>query len=118
MDKILLYPIFVPIVVGFLMLFLPSRLRLLSKAVTLVISVALLLLSLNIFTSTTSQPSLTFTYSILQIENFNLDLVLNAQSLGSFILVFAALFGLLITIYSLKSGAGENSPNIFYGSIL
>ncbi|MHC4130957.1 MAG: NADH-quinone oxidoreductase subunit 5 family protein [Planctomycetota bacterium] len=67
---------------------------------------------------TPDKAGIGFTFPVIQINNFNLDLVLNAKALGSFILLFASLFGLLITIYSFKSGAGENSPNIFYGSIL
>jgi formate hydrogenlyase subunit 3/multisubunit Na+/H+ antiporter MnhD subunit len=119
LNEILLYPIFVPIIIGFILLFLPSRLRLLSKALAMPIAVAVLLLSIIIFSNASPGPSeLNFTFSIVQIDNFNLDLALNAKPLGSFIMIFAALFGLLITIYSLSSGAGEKRPNIFYGSIL
>jgi len=106
-----------PIIAGFVMLFLPRRINSLCKPLTLLISIAVLALSINIF-MTPEKTGLDLSYSILQIDNFNLDLVLNARPLSSFILVFAALFGLLITIYSLKFGAAENRPNIFYGSIL
>ncbi|MHC4062789.1 MAG: NADH-quinone oxidoreductase subunit 5 family protein, partial [Planctomycetota bacterium] len=47
-----------------------------------------------------------------------LDLLLVARPLGSFMLVFAMAFALLITLYSLKSMAGARNANMFYGALL
>ena len=61
------------------------------------------------------------TWPIFQIGNLKLDLLLTARPLGAFILMFAMGFGLLITLYSLKSratGSGARATNIYYGSIL
>ncbi|MHC4758881.1 MAG: hypothetical protein ACYTE8_09500, partial [Planctomycetota bacterium] len=80
---ILLYPIFVPIVIGFLLLFLPKRFSILSKALALIISAAVLILSINIFTTASNSSQLKFIFTVLQIDNFNLELVLNARPLGS-----------------------------------
>ncbi|MFC1780721.1 complex I subunit 5 family protein [Planctomycetota bacterium] len=60
-------------------------------------------------------------WSILDIDQFELELILRVTSLGGFILIFAMGFGLLITLYSLKARSikGENqNSNIYYGSIL
>jgi formate hydrogenlyase subunit 3/multisubunit Na+/H+ antiporter MnhD subunit len=110
LDKIL---VFLPLVAGFGLLFLPNKLRHLSKALTLVISVFALVLAVRIFRS----DRLDYSFSIFQIGNVKLDLLLNSTPLGAFILMFAMGFGLLITLYSLKSHAIQNT-NIYYGAIL
>ena len=55
---------------------------------------------------------------ILTIGNLELDFLLASTPLGSFILLFATGFGILITLYSLKSMAGAKRVNEFYGAIL
>ena len=110
MDKTLLIPVFLPLIAGFAMLFLPNRIRLLSKATTLIISAFVFVKSIQIF----NLGQLNYAWSILHIGNLKLDLLLSANPLGAFILVFAMGFGLLITLYSLKSRA----TNIYYGAIL
>jgi formate hydrogenlyase subunit 3/multisubunit Na+/H+ antiporter MnhD subunit len=113
-DIILLIPIFLPLVVGFVMLFLPDRIKVLSKALTLCISVVAFAVAILIFT----RGSLKYAWSVLQIDNLRLDLLLHAKPLGAFILLFAMGFGLLITLYSLKSMAGAKRLNEYYGAIL
>ncbi|MHC4266315.1 MAG: hypothetical protein ACYSUK_10340, partial [Planctomycetota bacterium] len=91
MDKILLYPIFIPILVGFIMLFFPSRSRTLLKFLALIISAIVLFLTIEIFSNTSSfSPELQLTIPIVQMDNFNFDLALIAKPLGSFIMIFAA----------------------------
>ncbi len=115
MDKILLWPVFLPLIAGFAMLFLPNRIKHLSKWLTLVISILTFGMAIKIF----GLGQLGFAFSIFQIGDFNLDLLLTAQPLGTFILMFATGFGLLITIYSLKSvGPGVRRTNEYFGSIL
>ena len=115
MDKILLVPVFLPLIAGFVLLFLPSRMRALSKVLTLVISVVALVLAVRIFTS----GRLDYGWSVLQIGGLKLDLLLRATPLGSFILMLAMGFGLLVTLYSLKSMAGDKGgTNLYYGGIL
>ena len=114
MDKTLLIPVFLPLIAGFVMLFLPNRLRLLSKALTLIISAFVFVKSIQIF----NLGQLDYAWSILQIGNLKLDLLLSAKPLGAFVLMFAMGFGLLITLYSLKSMAGAKRTNVYYGSIL
>ena len=114
MDTILLTPVFLPLIVGFVLLFLPNKIRLLSKVLTLVISIFVFVRSIQIFTL----GQLNYARPILQIGSLNLDLLLSAKPLSAFILMFAMGFGLLITLYSLKSMAGVRQANEYYGAIL
>ncbi len=114
MDTILLYPVFIPLAVGFVLLFLPRRATLLFKAVTLVVSVAAFVFSVQIF----GRGEASYAWPILELGAFRLDLLLNAAPLGSFILMFAMGFGVLITLYSLASKAAVVRSNEYYGSIL
>ncbi len=114
MDNILRNIIFLPLIVGFVMLFLPNWTRTLSKAATLVISILTCVWAVRIF----RLEELAYAWSILQIDNLKLDLLLTTNPLNKFILLFAMGFGLLITSYSLKSMAGTKRANEFYGSVL
>ena len=121
MDKILIYPVFLPLAIGFVLLFLPDRIRPLSRALALIVSVIAFVLAIRIFFA--SGP-LEYELPVLQMENIKLNLLsllLIAKPLGKFMLLFAMGFGLLITLYSLKSGETGHKPeatNIYYGSIL
>ena len=114
MDNILRNIIFLPLIAGFVILFLPNRIKALSKAVTLVISILTCVWAVRIF----HLDELTFAWSILQIENLKLDLLLTTNPLNKFILLFAMGFGLLIMLYSLKAMAEVKRANEFYGSVL
>jgi len=115
LDKTLLIPVFLPLIAGFVMLFLPNKIRALSKTLTLIISAFVFVKSIQIF----NLGQLDYAWSILQIGNLKLDLLLSAKPLGAFILMFAMGFGLLITLYSLKSMAGaKREVNLYYGAIL
>ena len=115
MDNTLLIPIFLPLIAGFVLLFLPNRIKFLSQILTLIISLITLVLAIRIFRF--GAPD--YAWSILQIGNLKLDLLLSAKPLGAFILMFAMGFGLLITLYSLKSRGNERrATNIYYGAIL
>jgi formate hydrogenlyase subunit 3/multisubunit Na+/H+ antiporter MnhD subunit len=95
-------------------LFLPGKMKILSKAATLVISILTCIWAVGIFRS----EELVHTWSILQMDGISLDLLLKTTSLNKFILLFAMGFGLLITLYSLKSTVGAKRVNEFYGSVL
>jgi formate hydrogenlyase subunit 3/multisubunit Na+/H+ antiporter MnhD subunit len=102
-------------VVGFVLLFLPNKLRPLAKLLTLIISAFVLVKSIQIFKA----GELSYAWSILQIGNLSLDLLLRTTPLGAFILMFSCGFGLLITLYSLKSiGPDAKRVNEYYGAIL
>jgi formate hydrogenlyase subunit 3/multisubunit Na+/H+ antiporter MnhD subunit len=113
-DRILLYPVFLPLAVGFALLFLPRRGKPLFKLVTVAVSIVAFVLSIQIF----QLEKATYNWPILELGEFRLDLLLAATPLGSFILMFAMGFGVLITLYSLKSRAEVARANEYYGSIL
>lgn len=114
MDRILLYPVFLPLAVGFALLFLPRRAKPLFKLATVVVSMVAFVLSIQIF----RLEKATYNWPILSLGEFRLDLLLTATPLGSFILMFAMGFGVLITLYSLRSRAAVSRTNEYYGSIL
>jgi formate hydrogenlyase subunit 3/multisubunit Na+/H+ antiporter MnhD subunit len=92
----------------------------LSKALTLVISVIALAVAIHIF----AVGQLDYAWPVLQIQNINLDLLLAARPLGEGILIFAMGFGLLVTVYSLRSkqngssSQAEGARNLYYGAVL
>ena len=115
--NILYIPVFLPLIVGFVLLFLPNKLKSASSALTLIISIITFILGIRIFTGGESAS----TWSILKLENVNLELLLITTPLSKFVLLFAMGFGLLITLYSLKSRATSDerrTTNIYYGAIL
>jgi len=86
----------------------------LFKLVTVVVSIVAFVLSIQIF----RLEKATYNWPILALGEFRLDLLLTPTLLGSFILMFAMGFGVLITLYSLKSRAAVDRANEYYGSIL
>ncbi len=114
MDNILRNIIFLPLIAGFVILFLPNRIKALSKVVTLVISILTCIWAVQIF----RLEGLSYAWPILQIDNLKLDLLLTTNPLNKFILLFAMGFGLLIMSYSLKAMAKAKRANEFYGSVL
>jgi len=118
-TTILLIPVFLPLIVGSVLLFLPNKQSSVSRLLTLIISIFTLVLAVRIFTAGASEC----TWSILRLGErlggLELKLLLSVTPLGAFILVFAMGFGLLITLYSLKSvGPGAARVNEYYGAVL
>jgi formate hydrogenlyase subunit 3/multisubunit Na+/H+ antiporter MnhD subunit len=114
LDKTLLIPVFLPLIAGFVLLFLPNRTKWLSAVLTLIISLVTFVLVIRIFAG--GQTS--YCQPVLQIGDLSLDLLLTVKPLGAFMLLFAMGFGLLITLYSLKSMSGTNRLNEYYGAVL
>lgn len=108
-TNILCIPVFLPLIVGFILLFLPNKLRFLSQALTLIISVIAFALSIRIFNIGQTAYNLPILQLGDQFGDLKLTLMLNAQPLGAFILIFAMGFGLLISLYSIRSvGVGAS----------
>ncbi|MBA7563704.1 NAD(P)H-quinone oxidoreductase subunit 2, chloroplastic [subsurface metagenome] len=110
MDNVLVISVFLPLIAGFVLLFLPNRIRFLAKILTLAISVFVFVKSVQIF----NLGQLDYAWSVLAIDQLKLDLLLTTTPLSKFILLFAMGFGLLITIYSLN----KPGSNVYFGSIL
>jgi len=117
LDNILLVQVFLPLIVGFVLLFMPSRIKVLAKLLTLVISVFLLVRAFRIFALV---GQVEYTGPVIHIGDIELGLLLSAKSLGTFMLLFSCGFGLLITMYSLKRNKQYpvRNENTYYGSIL
>lgn len=114
MDSILLVPVFLPLAAGFVFLFLPNKTRELIKVLALIILAFVFAISIRIF----NLGGLNYSRPLFRIGSASLELLLIARPLGAFILMFAAGFGLLIALYSLKSAAKIKSLNEYYGAIL
>ena len=114
MEKILLMPIFIPLALGFILLFTPCKWNLLHKWCGLVISGLAFLLAIRLYAA----KALTFNLSILDVWQVKLDLLLTTNPLNSFILLFAMGFGLLIAVYSMKNTPAPRQSNLFYGALL
>ncbi|HUW18331.1 MAG TPA: proton-conducting transporter membrane subunit [Sedimentisphaerales bacterium] len=114
MYNLVTITVFLPLVAGFILLFLPGRIKFVPKVFTLTISALTLALAVWIFGVGPSR----YPTASLQIYGFELELILDVTPLRAFILLFAMGFGLLITLYSLKSEAGVKRANMYYGAIL
>ena len=117
MDTTLLILVLLPLITGFVTLFLPSRLKSFFQTLTLLVSAYVFIKSIQIFISGVGD----YAFSVFQIDNLKLELLLTTTPLSRFILLFAMGFGLLITLYSLKSrttSRQSRTTNIYYGSVL
>ncbi|MBN1806503.1 MAG: hypothetical protein JW837_14740 [Sedimentisphaerales bacterium] len=117
--NILYITVFLPLIVGFVLLFLPRQLRLASKGLAFILSIVAFVLSIKIFTGGASE----YNFSILQLGEslggLELELMLKTTGLGAFVLLFAMGFGLLINIYSLKTvETNIKHFNEYYGAVL
>jgi formate hydrogenlyase subunit 3/multisubunit Na+/H+ antiporter MnhD subunit len=107
--------VFLPLAVGFVMLFLPGRWRLLSQFMAIVLCGLAFVLSILIFRIGPSGYE-GFAFNIAGID---VALSFVAGPLNKFILLFAMGFGVLITLYSLKSMATAATRfTEYYGAIL
>ena len=113
MEITLLMPIliFVPLAVGFVLLFTPAKWKLLHKGCGLLFSALAFLLAIKIYTV----GEIVFDRSILDLGQVKLNLLLGTNDLNTFILLFAMGFGLLISIYSLKD---TSAKGILFNRIL
>ncbi len=114
MDNQLLTIVVAPLVVGFILLFLPKQIRLLAPIVAFLVSIWVFVLCINVF----SCGDAGFSGLTFEIAGRQIALVLFANPLNKFMLLFAAGFGLLITIYSLKSITAATSLGQYYGAVL
>ncbi|MBN2019176.1 MAG: hypothetical protein JW749_03005 [Sedimentisphaerales bacterium] len=115
MDNRLFITVFLPLAVGFVMLFLPGRWRVLSQLLAIVVCGLSFVLSILIFRVGPAG------YELYAFKLTGVDLTLSfaAEPLNKFILVFAMGFGVLITLYSLKAmAAAKTRFTEYYGAIL
>jgi len=113
--SILFYSVFLPILGGLICLLIPGRIKIVKEIIALLSSYAALVLGILIFRS----GSAVFVKDLGFLTGFlKIDLDLRADSLNSFIVLFIALFGFLITLYSLKLMPGKERSNEYYAFLL
>ena len=111
----MLIVILLPLIAGFVLLFLPKQLRVLSKAAALIISAIALYLAIVIFRTKPEE----YSFSILNLSSFDINLTLTAMTLSTLVLLASCGFGFLITLYSLKSISPDTKRvNEYFGAIL
>ena len=113
-KNILPIVVFAPLITGFVMLFLPNRLDRFFKMLAVALSGLLFVLSIAIFTTGTDD----YIISLIEYEGASLSILLTAGPLGTLLLMPAMGFGLLISLYSLRSKVDAKYSSLFYGSIL
>jgi len=99
MDTIIIYPIALPILIGLVCLVLPKKIKALRETLTLITTLAAVVLSIYIFL----EPDQALVVRWLQFSpDLRVDFDLRTLPFAKFILVASSIFALLITIYSLK----------------
>ncbi len=114
MSALLPVLVFVPLAVGFVLLFVPARARRLARTLAVLLSAAAFVLSIWMFAASPGP----YAKSILTAGDFDLTVLLAVRPLGGFMLMFAMGFALLISLYSLRFIPDAAHNNIYYGSIL
>jgi formate hydrogenlyase subunit 3/multisubunit Na+/H+ antiporter MnhD subunit len=114
LNNRLFITVFLPLAVGFVMLFLPGRLRKLWQFITIVVCGFAFVMSIIVFRA---GPAV-FEGFRFQFAGIDVTLSFAAEPLGKFILVFVMGFGVLITLYSLKAMVGAGRLSEYYGAIL
>jgi formate hydrogenlyase subunit 3/multisubunit Na+/H+ antiporter MnhD subunit len=112
--------VFLPLIAGFVLLFIPDKAKVLHKSLALIIAAVAFFVALQIFSSS---DTLGYTRPVLELEmgndiKLNIDLLLNTNPLKKFILLFAMGFGLLISLYSMKITSPAKQLNIYFGSLM
>jgi formate hydrogenlyase subunit 3/multisubunit Na+/H+ antiporter MnhD subunit len=114
----LLIPVFVPLVVGFVLLFIPTRI-LIARQLGSVCCMAIAMFTVLVAFSLLLKGSGQFAWTLLDREGIDLCLLLRVDALRAFILMFATVFGLLIALYSFSAALlGIQRVGEYYGSIL
>jgi len=110
MEKYLLLPIILPLCAGVIALILRKRFRLIIEAVALCATLANLLIAIALFKSNLS-------FSV-PWAGLGLDFSLRIYHFSAFIILSAAVFAFLITLYSIVFMRDKPCLNQFYGYFL
>ncbi|MEO0125036.1 MAG: proton-conducting transporter membrane subunit [candidate division WOR-3 bacterium] len=117
MADLLLLPIILPLIGGFVNLFIPKKRRLLREAMTILLLLASFLFTLVLFTF----GKLTYVWYLLPQSAWSgpeLAFTLASDPFRSFILLATVFFGLLIAIYSIRKMAENSRVKEYYTYLL
>ncbi len=110
MDRILLLPIIIPLLSGMALFAIPKRVRAIRESVTILASLATLLISAAVFKNNLQ-------YNLAWL-GFGLDFSLRLYHFSAFILTSICAFGFLIAVYSVPFIRGKEYLNKFYAYLL
>lgn len=111
----LLFIIVMPAVAGLVPLFIPRKGKLVAGIVALAASIWMLVNAVKLFGSGAQD----FSVNLFSIDvGLPFDFSLRLYQLNSFILLFIALFGVLIILYSIGYMRGKDRSSIYYSFIL
>ncbi len=102
----MLLAIVVPIVAGAITLFIPKRIKYLKEGLALIVTALVLILAVMLFAQ---RPQSLVMWGIL---------LLRMDNLSAFVTLFVAIFGFLLTVYSLSFMKGRDDLNQYYAYFL
>lgn len=112
---ILLLPILVPLFLGILIFFIPKRQKWIREILTVIGMIFVLILSLKLFISGRIEY---LGFPLFNWEEITVSFDLLAYHFSSFILLATALFGLLISLYSIRKMAENPRIKEYYAYLL
>jgi formate hydrogenlyase subunit 3/multisubunit Na+/H+ antiporter MnhD subunit len=114
MDQ-LLYPIVVPAVAGLIPLFIPRKGRAVAGVLSLAAAIWVFWLAIRLF----GGPGLTYSIRALSFgSGLSVDFALRLYPFSGFILLFTALFGMLVILYSIGYFWRREVSSTYYTFIL
>jgi len=116
----LLYVIVIPAVMGAVTLFFPKKVRLPAGILALLSSAWMFFKTIQLFGHGGAEPPLQYARTIFTIGDvFHFDFALRLTNFSAFVLLFIALFGVLIILYSIGYWFRDReTPGIYYSYIL
>jgi NADH:ubiquinone oxidoreductase subunit 5 (chain L)/Multisubunit Na+/H+ antiporter, MnhA subunit len=112
-SVVLFWVVFLPIIAGALCFIIPDRAKRLREGFTSIITLATLVIAVLIFLS----PEMRFQTSMLGFAPVRF-LDFYSYQFSSFLVMFASLFGFLISLYSIKYMEGRGRLREYYPYIL
>ncbi|UCF06833.1 MAG: NADH-quinone oxidoreductase subunit L [bacterium] len=111
----LLYPIVIPAIAGAIPLFIPRRGKMLAGLISLVAAVWLLWRSIGLF----GIGELNYSVTLFSLgEGIPFEFTLRLYHFSAFIILFTAIFGVLIILYSLGYLRGRDTSSTYYSFVL
>jgi formate hydrogenlyase subunit 3/multisubunit Na+/H+ antiporter MnhD subunit len=116
----LLYVIVIPAVMGAVTLFFPKKVRLPAGILALLASAWMFFKTIQLFGLRGAEPHLEYARTIFTIGDvFHFDFALKLTNFSAFVLLFIALFGVLIILYSIGYWFRDReTPGIYYTYLL
>lgn len=112
--ELFLYPIVIPAVVGFILLFFPKQTNVFKSVIAFLASVASFVYSIMLF----NVPEKTYSWLWFKIDHLSFTVDFRIFGFGVFALIFINLFGVLITLFSIGYFKNREISTTFSSFIL